>query len=390
MPALLVVPPTEFVTENIELRRPWEAEARAWRETQKQALGLTLPAEATLASGAFRGTEFFAKDDNESQILFTAFLFPPGAKGRSPFLRLAALLRQSDCVCRGATWDTNGATLPGLPTSLAQPVAGLDKAAKRTLDFQNTYRFDMQFSGPFSRHAQMVLDLVSAERFAAGGLPVVSSLGRLLCDAALTPPQKEKLQGGNSSSPETSPQEIKLGPGLRENGYPARAHRIVVGRFSQATTPQATASVHWPVMTGQISTVSGLFGDKKTTVVKVSGPKEFDPVSTANAAFDILAPQTHRLGDKGFRITRRQGRWVYLDRGRAYGLEIGQHLVSGAAKLHVIQYAPWTEGFDVAIAMVRQEPTDKPLKMGDTVTFDPSQFPPGGSGAVPIPLAPPK
>jgi hypothetical protein len=365
-----------MISENPELTTRASAQTKAYRDLQKKILGVAKIRER-IKYGTFRDTELLEWNGNFDAILYTAFVYPEGRKQGQEFLRLAALLRKSDCVNLGANWEFRGDATLGAPSNFVSGGVTLDKAAARQFERQNSYRFDTSFVGSFGYRGTVVMDLISSERFAAGGKPVVSSLGRGFCDAE-TPSIKREVV----------------------SGYPARAHRVVLFRLSQQ---KAKGRQLWPSATGTVVLSSGTFGERKMDLWSEAKPVPFDPDGIVGKIYGLLDPLTHRLNEQVFRILKRQGRWVYLDRGRAYGLEIGTHLVGRGASLHVIQYAPWEKDLDVAIALVRTEDPDSPLKEGESITFDPKIYGsqssgdasgsgggnPAAQGPVSIPLAPP-
>jgi hypothetical protein len=236
------------------------------------------------------------------------------------------------------------------PESLKGGGEKIVQAKSRTFDLANTYRFEPVFSGPFASRGVRLLEIMGGEALAGARIPAVSSLGRGWCDAEFTPDFKR----------------------TQVATYPARAHRILTGQWQENTEGKPRP---WPQTRGSFWLSSGTFGERKETVLEQKEFQNFSPATISAELVKKLGGLTHKLTDTEFTIIKREGRWVYLDRGRAFGLEIGAHLVARGAKLHVIQYAPEEKDFDVAIALVRDENAAEPLKVGDKVSFDLTKYP---------------
>jgi hypothetical protein len=350
MPFFLAVPPTEHVSENAEVRLLREKDAMAFRAQLRKLLGGSDKTSVEIKKGAFRGTDIFSWEASYNGILLTTFIYSnrPGKNGE--WLRLASLVRQSDCVLMGSSWAWRGEPPKGVPVDMKQGGAPLQDAKSRVFEAQNSYRYETAFTGHFSSRGKVLLETVGGERMAAAGVPTVSSLGRNWCDATLSP-------------------ELKRNENVE---FPARAHRVLVGRWEEEKTKVA---LDWPAVKGAFAVDAGTFGVRKTVAWEQTKFEPFAPVKVADGVVARLKPITHKVTDAQFKIIKREGRWVYLDRGRAYGLDIGTHLVARGATMHVIQYAPDAPDFDVAIAMIRTEDSSAPLRDGDTVSFDLTKFP---------------
>jgi hypothetical protein len=350
MPFFLAVPPTDHVSENAEVRILRESDAKKFREQQRKVIGGSAKVTAAIQKGAFRGTEVFEWDGTYNALLLTSFLYPTNSKTKAEWLRLVALIRQSDCVLMGASWEWRGEAPKGVPVEVTRGGEPLAKSKARLFEMQNSYRFQTSFVGRFGTRGSLLLELVGGEQMAAAGLPTVSSLGRNWCDATLTPEMKrvEKVE------------------------FPARAHRVLVGTWEEA---KAKSDGIWPSAKGNFAVDAGTFGERKMLAWEQAKFEVFSPKKVADGIVAKLKPVTHKVTEAQFKVIKRQGRWVYLDRGRAYGLEIGTHLVARGATLHVLQYDPESQAFDVAIAMIRTEDAGAPLRAGDVVSFDLTKYP---------------
>jgi hypothetical protein len=350
MAFFVALPPTEHISESAEVRRLREEQVRVFRDAQKKNLQVQKQNFSTLAKGGFRGTEIAEWGGKFNAIVYTAFVYPASKKQSAEWLRLSALVRQADCVLMGASWEWQGELPKGFPAELKKGGVTFAEARERTFEKWNPYRFEPGFSGAFAKRGEYLLGIIAGETIAAAGIPALSGIGRAWCDAVF--------------SPEFGPSTAAL--------YPARAHRVLKGQWEFRPRDLGLA---WPEGRGAIWISSGTFGERKNTVYEQKDFAVFTPAKMAQEIVKKLIPETHKITEQSFSIIKREGRWVYLNRGRAFGLEIGMHLVARGAKLHVIQFAPEEKEHDVAIALVRNEDAAAPLKAGDTVTMDLTQFP---------------
>ncbi len=349
MAFFLALPPTEHISESAEVRFARAKEAQEFRNTQKKMLGVSTKAVTTLSVGGFRGTEVVPWDEKYNGIIYTAFVYPNDKTQSVEWLRLVALIRQTDCVLMGATWEWPGTAIKEAPENLKGGGEKIVVAKNRAFDLANTYRFEPVFSGPFASRGVRLLEIMGGEALAGARIPAVSSLGRGWCDAEFTPDFKR----------------------TQVATYPARAHRILTGQWQENSEGKKRP---WPQTRGSFWLSSGTFGERKETVFEQKEFENFSPATISAELVKKLSSVTHKLTDAEFTIIKRDGRWVYLDRGRAFGLAIGTHLVARGAKLHVIQYAPDQKEYDVDIALVRDEDAAAPLKVGEKVSFDPAKY----------------
>jgi hypothetical protein len=88
------------------------------------------------------------------------------------------------------------------------------------------------------------------------------------------------------------------------------------------------------------------------------------------------------LSENEFEVTFRNGRHVTLSSGRTAGLFVGSRLVGPKGeKLHVIRLLRSAQELDSAIAYVRSENEETPIKPGVKLSLDPRLFPAKGSSA---------
>jgi|GEM_PF-4865102 len=401
--ALLYVPPTQYVTENPEAAAELRASARAYVQRALRELGVQTRETKEETRGAFRGLKVFDLSGTRDAVLYTAFLLAPEKRQSSAFLHISALVWKKDCLLAGATWEKGDVVPAGVPAELfAATGATLADALKRKAQEKNTVRWETRVDGPWASRLSLMLEAIGGERLAAQGAPVNASLSRLACKWIPTDEQIAREKNGKdtiaaSDKPAAAagsatplPYVTPFKSGAVENSsYPMRTHRLVQTTIKDASAPTGrSATPAWPRVTYESSWGGGVFGEHREVLAAQSKSSPFLPVTLADAIARKVPSALHDVRAQSFRVVKRQGRWIFLDRGRAYGLEIGTHLQGpGNSKLHVIQFAPDEKEPDVAVALVRDEDKASPLKPGDTVEFDPTQFPPGrapGLGLTPL------
>ena len=346
MASFLYVPAPTYITENPELAAKRNTALTAWTSSLLPLLGN--PAETGKSErGAFRGARTFTYSGSDSAVLAVYALTMPGKIQSTEFIRVAALIRQKDCVLLGSTWQVEmPLSSTDIPSFLKQTSPTLQSVKSRTPRLSSSFQFKGVAEGSFASRSQVLFDLIGGERMAAKGYAVDSATSRMSCAAA----------------------------GPVSNAYPAKPHRLVIGRF-QFLNPIAGA---WPQALSRVEWNAGVFGEKKQPLFESKTPVLWDPdVLLSASAFKVLEESAHDMNRPLFKVIKREGRWVFLDRGRAFGLEIGMHLQSnGGATMHVIHFAPAELQADVAVALVREEKLENKVKVGDEITFDNTIFPP--------------
>jgi hypothetical protein len=390
MPTLFV-PPTEFVTENPEVATRLRASAESFVNGKLAELGLRGAPRRTEMRGAFRGLREFEWNGPRDALLGSVFLLPSGKVQASEFSRVVFFVWRDDCLLAGANWEPGTAPLRGMPTEAQRGGGSLAQQSARSPGGRSPLRWESSATGPHSKRLSLLFEAIGGEQLAAGGEVVNASLARLACK--WIPPRQEPLAAAatpnsvSSNAEVTSDSKEKAAPSaplswpavvptpaVRKPDFPRRAHRVVRAELTFSGPGDA-----WPGAVANVFTTDGVFGSRKETLVGADPEGKtspFAPVSLAQAAARALAPSVHDVRQTSFAVVRRRGRWLYLNRGRAYGLEIGTHLIGpGGAKLHIIQFAPDDKGVDVGIALVREEALASPLKEGDVLTFDGTEFP---------------
>lgn len=346
MPVLMVPPPV-FISESPEIAARLKKEAETFVKEQLQFFPEAQLKE-TVQQGKFKGTQVFQWPNNYNGILQTSFLLPTGKVQEKDFVRISSLIRAEDCVHMGSVWKV---TSPLAGLSLSSSQVSLSEIAKRNFRPVSPLRFNTHITGIFGTRGMLIFDAHLAEGFSARGYPVDTSESRLACAWSL---QKDSATQPVPNS---------------NSKYPARAHRILNTQISfSPVNLQVNGGI---VMTG------GVFGEKNSFVETFKN-SSFAPQETFEKVFPAIQKTIHDMKQESFKITKREGRWAYLERGKAYGLTIGSHLVGPAgSELHVIQYAPGAlkDEPDVAVALIRKESEAAPLKPGDALTFDLQKFP---------------
>ena len=376
---ILFLPPTEFVTDNPETATVLRAEGEAYGAKLLAELGVSGVPTRIETHGALRGLKRYAWDGPRDAILAPVFLLPSGQSQSAEFARLGTLVWKSDCILAGAVWEAGNAPLRGFPPELVKSAVPLARIRTRPPDTRSSFRWESQIDGALSKRLALLLEAVGGERFAAAGHNVNSTLSRLACKWAPPPDEPSPTPAAPVEAP-VSPTPVVLWPSVvptampRPADFPRRPHRVVRAVVRAA---RATRSDAWPSVTASASMTGGVFGDRKETVVAPgAAPSLFLPVTFADAALRAAGPLAHDVRQGTFSVTKRKGRWIFLDRGRAYGLEIGTHLTGpGRSRLHVIHFAPDEAGVDVGVAFIRVESEGKPVAPGDAIVFDATEFP---------------
>lgn len=349
MPAALVALPPRIITDTAEVAPQLKAAASDYLKKQLQSLQLSTPTQ-TIKNGGFRGTEIYSWNFDYEGILQTVFIVDGGKVQTKEFVKLTVLVRRDDCMHLGSSWEFSGTALRGNP-EVSRPTNIAD-IARRTPSQVSTVRLDSSFIGPRAERFSTLYDAIVAEEYASKATPVNSFASRLAC--------KWNENGTKLKAPLQT--------------YPARSHRVLVSRLVLEGAPGT-----WPQAKGNALLHNGVFGEAARPVFEVKQFELFAPTELLKKIVAVSNAVSHDLRQDTFRILKRKGRWVYLDRGRAYGLEIGAHLTGpDGAALHVIQFTgSEADSPDVAVAYIRKEDAARPLKQGDALTFDNTVYPVG-------------
>lgn len=162
---------------------------------------------------------------------------------------------------------------------------------------------------------------------------------------------------------------------------PTKANRALVLDIS------LNEPLEWPLtLTMRVRKSEAVFGapffETESYPVILTEQNQTTTVTWPKAWQDFLAAQKDSLKRSDApQVVKIDRRWAYLDRGRAYGLEIGDRLMSrsGPLKGHVVGfYGPGLnirkkdqKIYEGAILYIRTGST----QLGDELVFDPTRFP---------------
>lgn len=379
---VLFVPPTQVIpydAERLVEQRKGMDEFRA----QAVALWQTKPQDE-IKTGGLRRSRFYEWNEPFDAILQTYFIYPTGIVQRGgEVARMALLFKKDSCQVLGSALVWGSEWAKSLPAGETQNELGkLKEAASRK--FTNTkspLRLSTDGSGYWDTALAWISEAYVGEKLAAEGLTVHSDLSGLACAASskLTlPGAKPAADASPSSSVSPSPTPTATTPAggssVEANAPLKRGHRQVriVLRGTQPKQPE-----RWPLVEGKVSVLALPFNSSIAAVKPLDLKREiFIPKNLAAAISTQLQPAVHDLSEKEIKIASRQGRFVTVERGLAYGLRIGMHLVGpDGAQLHVIRFDNKIGAADAAILLIRKESKEKPLAEGALLRVDPTQFP---------------
>ena len=341
--AILLVPPTRISTENPEWPKLMAKEAQAFRAERLQSLG-----GASLPEGGPLEVQSVPWSGAQDAILYTTLVLAPKTPKPTVWGRWAVLVRAQDCLHMGAWWQWEK-TLPGIPQGGKEAEGGVLRTEARGLapEGQGTTGWQVEIRGKGAARFQDWMEVALADSLLEQKKIVIHNSSRFFCSWSGVPPPK---------------------PLAKTLSYPARPHGVFHLRF-HSTAPLD----RWPLGQGTVGFSGGVFGEGRTPEPKSIAPNTtlaLGPV--LGLSVKLVEAVSAPLGGT-LQVIKRQGRWIYLNRGRAWGLTIGQWLVTpGGAKMHVVQFAPGETTPDVAIAYLRSE--KDPVKAGDTVQMDPTVF----------------
>lgn len=348
--AFLILPPTFMITENPEISLAVKNSAIAYQKNLLDQLGITKAQEQTLITkGAYRGTRIFTWNKPYDAYLPTYYLFPTGKPQIKEFLRSASLVRYQDCLQLGSVWNfTNNIS----PFTIPDSTQSMENIANRTFLELSPIKVNSFYDFRSEDRVSNLLDIFLGEKLAAKGILNITNLSRIVCK-------------GNYLANLKSPSQLE---------YPARAHRLVlVEMLSELSQKKNT----WPTITYRARLDSGVFAEKNKDFFDEKTPSPFHPEKIADEVVSKLMPELHELKSEEFKVIRRYKGWVYINRGRAFGLEVGMRLIGPSqSRLHIIRFSPEVNGeIDSSIAFIRYEDEKRPIVVGDILKIDPTLFP---------------
>jgi hypothetical protein len=346
----LILPPTMMISENPEIAVNIKQSARDYQDkllSQLSILQSQLVQE--IKQGAYRGTRIYSWNKKFDAYLPTYFVFQVGQVQSQEYLKASSLIRYQDCLQLGSVWNF---TQNVAPFSLPDSQNSLENIANRTFLNLSPVKVNSFYDFHSENRMSHIFDLFVGEKFAEKGILNVTNLSRVVCK-------------GNYLS------ELKSPP---QATFPGRPHRLVIVQIA-SQLPQKKSN--WPIVTYKSQINSGVFAEKNKEIINVNVPTPFHPQTLAEQLVNKVFPELHDLKKEEFKVIRRFRGWVYLDRGRAYGLEIGMRLIGpNDARIHVIRYLPEVQGeIDSSIAFIRYEDEKRPIVVGDVLKLDPTTFP---------------
>lgn len=371
MPVLLV-PPTQVVpydAERIVRHRKAMDEFRAGVANLWNAS----PGEE-IKYGAFRRARNYSWSESYDALLQTYFVFPSPSKANDTELaRVAVLFRKDTCQMLGSRviWGANwSSSLPAGVTSA--DLNSFKSVSSRSFDQRKSpIRLSLETSGYWAPALAWISEAFIGEQMASESMIVHSDLSGLACfrenqqktpNSAAGKDQKEEKKDAKDTASNLSDAALK------------RGHRQLKLRL--AGIPQKSP-IKWPNVSGQMTVFSLPFNSKRKSV-EVSKEKQvaYNPITLAGLAREQIQEHLHELKDKTIKVSKREGKFVTVERGIAYGLKIGMHLTGPqGATLHVIRFDSSTQFDDAAILLIRKESSDKPLAAGAVLEIDPKQYP---------------
>lgn len=365
--AVLIVPPSQtvpFTAEKLVEQRSVMAEFRAdvvalWNGALKDEVKF----------GAFRGTKTFNWSQPYDGLLQTFFIYPkPAAKSGQELARVAALFKLDNCQLLGSVviWGTD--YLRQIPPSVTKDaISQLKDAAQRTSSSQKSpIRLSFEGRSRWGTSIAWLSEAVLANQLAAQNLIVHSDLSGLACLRT-----REALRPENKAEDAAKTPTEKTAASQKEFHRGHRQIRVVLeGVVSSPDDP-------WPQVQGQFTYIPlplnvRLNESRGGVLEKVA----FSPHAIGRTVSNDLNSLLHDLAETSFKVVKRDGRFVTIERGIAFGLRIGQHLSGPSGeKLHVIRFETSGKAADEALLLIRSESSSAPLKVGDLLRIDQTMYP---------------
>ncbi|MBM3381048.1 MAG: hypothetical protein FJY29_01230 [Betaproteobacteria bacterium] len=351
---VLFVPPTQvipFDAERLVEQRKAMDEFRA----QAVALWQTKPQDE-IKTGGFRRSRSYEWSEPFDAILQTFYIYPTGLAQRTgEVAQVAALFKKDSCQLLGSAvvWGTEW--VKALPSGEAQnELNRLKQASARKFEnAKSPIRLSTAGYGYWDTTLAWISEAYVGEKLAGEGLIVHSDLVGVVCAKE----SKGALPGATASEP------------LLKRGH--RQVRIVL-RGTKPKQPE-----RWPMVEGKVSVLALPLNTSISALKPVELKQEpFAPKNLAAGVLTQVQPALHVLNEKEIKVTQRQGRFATVERGLAYGLRIGMHLLGpDGAKLHVIRFDNRNGSADAAILLIRKESKEKPLAEGAILQVDSTQYP---------------
>ena len=378
---LLLVPPTQIV--------PFDAERtvehkKAIDEFRSRLVSLWQPKlSEEIKNGTFRGGRLYEWNEPFDALLQTYFIFPSTSRERvGEVARIAAVFKKENCQLLGSVIVWGSEWIQSLPSGLGkQNIETLKEAPQRRFDeLRSPVRLTLEGRGFWATTLAWISEAFLGEKFAREGLVVHSDLsgvacGRLLSEKKSFLESKNMIESVASQGPGVgSSSEQKSKTTLDSRLDWKKGHRQVKV-ILDGQVPRAP--LRWPVTQGKLTITSLPLNETQKGVQQEPLPQApFLPSEMSDKIHQRLIPFLHKMNQKEIRIVKRDGRFVTVERGLAYGLRIGMHLVGpDGAKLHVIRFDNENGHEDAAILLIRQDSKIKPLAEGAMLQIDQTIFP---------------
>lgn len=343
--AFFLLPPPQFIADNQEIPKQVILQAQNYQKNLLAELNITSKV-SQVREGAYAGSQIFNWDQKYNAILITSFIFQKGKSFKKEWMRTATLVKQENCTYLGSVWSFNDKKI--IPFPIENSNVSLSSIASRTFKPVSPVKLDLQTHFSDARF-ENVFNLIFQEELAKKNVPVISDLARYFC-------KTEKLNN------EKFTQNLE---------YSARPHRVIE-IIMQETGKKGNSYL----VSYEYRMNSSVFGEKDKKNIEKKEQEIFNPVQISDNIAQKVVPALHDLSQSEFKIIKRVGSWVYINRGRAYGLLIGMRLTGAGAGLHIIRYAPeLTEEPDASIAFIRYENKQSPLAPGDILKIDQTVYP---------------
>jgi hypothetical protein len=362
-----MVPPTLSVPFNAEKLVEHRARMDEFRAELISLWNGTLKDE--IKTGAFRRTQIFDWQLPYDGLLQTYFIYPKAATSKGQELaRIASLFKRETCQLLGSVviWGTDYVQyIPKAEKS--DSVTRLKESAQRLRpSARSPVRLTSEGHSYWGTSLAWITESILGEQLASKDLVVHSDLSGLAC---LRAKSVSKSVGEDKVSSVAS---TSKDPAFERNLR--RGHRQVrlVIEGSKASNSQL-----WPSVKARYTFIplplnvqlAERRGGELTSA-------EFSPRAIGQSIAQNLESMLHDLNEPSIPIINRDGKFVTVERGLAFGLRIGMHLEGPQGeKLHVIRFDKSRGMVDAAILLIRNEKNDSPLKVGDQLKIDESTYP---------------
>ena len=328
------IPKTEVQLE-IENRNAQES----YKENLRKELNLG-KAEFEVSTGNFKGAKVYKWSKGYNAFLLNSFVY----KKNSEILKSTTLIEQKNCLFIGSYWSSSLSFLPKAKRSVKK-IADSFSTESHSSPIEINNNILIKNAESWER----VFDVVLPELFSLKKMLVDSSLGKIACHWNPKRIFKEDFQVD----------------------YPSKAHNTFNNVMSLKLKDNGA------FYKGTLTSNASLFGKEEKNVISVKDYQKLDFEDFVSDVFNKFQNNFKDLRKEKFKILKRNGRWISIDKGRAFGLFIGLRLKGPhESKLHIIRYDNDFIGeIDASIAFLRYEDPKQKLKIGDELQIDPTTYP---------------